>query len=103
MTCDEKYLFLLQEVIKALAFELWEYPSPTDIKVKYMYIYIVLYRLNGRLNNLFYMKEKEVRLLERPVFLLYKILYISIFLLVFVRLLVVSMVTLRTSPSVDTM
>ena len=36
MTCDEKYLFLLQEVIKALAVE---YPFPTAIEEKYMYIY----------------------------------------------------------------
>ena len=37
--------------------------------------------------NLLHTKEKEARLLEGPVYLLYKTLYISIFLFVFVRLL----------------
>ena len=54
------------------------------------------------------MKEKEARLLEGPVYLLEKTLYISIFLLVFVRLLqgqygIHTLLTLQTSPSVDTM
>ena len=54
------------------------------------------------------MKEKEARLLEGPVYLLDNIMYISIFLLVFVRLLqgqygIHPLLTLRTSPSVDTM
>ena len=64
----------IQEVIKALAVE---YPSPTAIEVKYMYIYC---KDNWETkNNLFYTKEKVISLLEGPVYLLYKILYISIF------------------------
>ena len=59
MTCDEKYKFLLQEVIKALAFESRDYPSPTDIKANHMYIY----------RNV-HLKEKKVRLLEGLVYLL---------------------------------